>query len=168
MNSSIFSDKKERCAYGIHIETQTNVLLKMVKMMSTMKGNNSASGSVCNFQKGIVLSSHSLMGLYVMLKENFNIEFIMTRKLNQDCLERFFGCIRQMSGPHDHPDSVTFKKRLKKYVLGKDARLLSDKNNVGQDNDDGKCLREVMTNSKIKDSYDRELDLRVMYDKSHF
>ena len=93
MNSSIFSDKKERCAYGIHIETQTNVLLKM---MSTMKVNNSASGSVCNFQKGIVLSSHSLMGLYVMLKENFNIEF-MTRKLNQDC-------IRQMSGPHDHPD----------------------------------------------------------------
>ena len=85
----------------------------------------------------------------------------MTRKLNQDCLERFFGCIRQMSGPHDHPDSVTFKKRLKKYVLGKDARLLSDINNVGQDNDDGKCLREVMTNSKIKDSYDRELDLEL-------
>ena len=37
MNSSIYSDKKERCAYGIHIETQINVLPKMVKMMSTMK-----------------------------------------------------------------------------------------------------------------------------------
>ena len=53
-------------------------------------------------------------------------------------------------------------------MLGKNARLLSDKNNVGQDNDDGKCLREVMANGKNKDSYDRELDLRVMYDKSHF
>lgn len=116
MNSSVHRDKKERCAFGLHIEVQTNVLLKMAKMMSTMKINNSLCGSFCNFQKGVILSCHSLLGLLAMVKENYNLDYIITRKLNEDCLEEIFGGIRQMSGPHDHPDAVTFKHRLKKYV----------------------------------------------------
>lgn len=116
MNSSVHRDKKERCAFGLHIEVQTNVLLKMAKMMSTMKINNSLCGSFCNFQKGVILSCHSLVGLLAMVKENYNLDYIITRKLNEDCLEEIFGGIRQMSGPHDHPDAVTFKHRLNKYV----------------------------------------------------
>ena len=56
-----------------------------------------------------------------MIKEPYNIKFIMTTKLNQDCLDNFFACIRQMSGFSDHPDAINFKFRLKKYLLGKEV-----------------------------------------------
>lgn len=48
------------------------------------------------FQKGILITPQSVLGLYKMVREKFNIVFMLTRKLNQDCLEHFFGSIRQM------------------------------------------------------------------------
>ena len=62
-----------------------------------------------------------------MLQKLYDIKFIPTRRLNQDPLEHFFGCIRQMNGPQDNPNSVTFKFCLRKYLLGKDIALVSDK-----------------------------------------
>ncbi|KAK4329137.1 hypothetical protein Pmani_000479 [Petrolisthes manimaculis] len=46
-------------------------------------------------------------------------------------------------------------------VQGKDVKLLSDRSNISQDNDDDKCLREVTTCSKNMDSYDREQSLEL-------
>lgn len=40
-----------------------------------------------------------------------------------------FGCIRQVRGPHDHPDALNFEFWLEKYLFGKDIPLLSDKAN---------------------------------------
>ncbi|XP_050065762.1 uncharacterized protein LOC126554770 [Aphis gossypii] len=34
--------------------------------------------------------------------------YVLTAKLNQDCLEKFFGIIRQVAGPNDHPSTPTF------------------------------------------------------------
>ena len=73
-----------------------------------------------------------------MLHESFNVEYILTRKLNQDVLEHFLGCIRQMHGSYDHPNAVNFKFRLKKLLLGKDVALLSEKASTSADNSD--CL----------------------------
>lgn len=64
-----------------------------------------------------------------MVKELYDVQFIMTRRLNQDGLEHFFGIIRQMNGCYDHPDAVNFKYRFKKYLLGRQVVLLSNKTN---------------------------------------
>lgn len=66
-----------------------------------------------------------------------------------------------MSGPHDHPDAVSFKYRLKKLMVGKEVALVSEKSNISQNEETGdSLLSEVSneTNSK-SESYDRELAL---------
>lgn len=58
------------------------------------------SSTVCGkeypFQKGIVITSKSLVSLYDDLRKRFNINYLLTRRLNQDVLENFFGIIQQM------------------------------------------------------------------------
>lgn len=90
---------------------------------------------LCKFQKGVILSRQSLLGLYEMLRTNYNLEYIMTQRLNQDCLEHFFGCIRQISGAQDHPDAVNFKYRLKKLLLGRETVLVNNKPNSSTNNE---------------------------------
>ncbi|KAF0752258.1 Uncharacterized protein FWK35_00021423 [Aphis craccivora] len=34
---------------------------------------------------------------------NFYFMYVLTAKLNQDCLKKSFGIIRQVAGPNDHP-----------------------------------------------------------------
>ena len=76
-------------------------LQRKTTLMIVNKDNMSASAhqkenrkkALYEFQKGIILSCHSLLGLFDILKDFHNIDFIMTRRLNQDCLEHFFGCI---------------------------------------------------------------------------
>lgn len=92
MNSHMYGDKQERCAFGMYYDLQAGILHRMVNLMSTMKVNRSASKSksLYSFQKGIILSCQSLIGLFEMLKHSHQFDFIMTRKVNQDCLEHFF------------------------------------------------------------------------------
>lgn len=90
------------------------------------------------FQKGVLFSSMSLIvGLYKVVNEKFGMQYIRTRKLNQDCLENFFGYIRQMQGTYDHPNTVKFKYRLRSLLLGKEAKLISRYTNCTEDGTNG-------------------------------
>ena len=44
------------------------------------------------------------------------LEFLMTRRLNQYCLENLFGVIRMNSGPNDTADAVQFRMSLRKIA----------------------------------------------------
>lgn len=72
--------------------------------------------------------------LYVELKNRYNIEYILTYRLNQDVLENFFGMIRSKGGLHDHPDRQEFKYRLRSYILGYNEGILGSHGNVEVDN----------------------------------
>ncbi|CAG7826113.1 unnamed protein product, partial [Allacma fusca] len=39
---------------------------------------------------------------------NLGFSYVLTNKLNQDCLEKFFGIIRSMGGNDDHPTILNF------------------------------------------------------------
>lgn len=139
LNSSHkFGAKQSLNAFGINLDDQSSVLHRMIDVMTSMRVKNPLSKGLYKFQKGVILSSQSLLGLYKMLQESFNLEYILTRNLNQDSLEHFFGCIRQMRGTYDHPNAVTFKYRVKNLLLGKDVALLSEKQNTTVENYD--CL----------------------------
>lgn len=43
-----------------------------------------------------------------------SIQFLCTRRLNQDPLENFFGCIRQQGGNCDTPTTIQFTRAFKK------------------------------------------------------
>lgn len=44
-------------------------------------------------------------------------KFLMTRRLNQDCLEHFFGVIRGKGGHRDNPDAHTFRMDYRQAVV---------------------------------------------------
>lgn len=137
MNSSHkFGEKRSLDAFGVNLSHQTNILLKMIEVMSSMRVKDPLRKGLLMFQKGAILSSYSLIGLYNMLQESYKVQYILTRKLNQDCLEHLFGCIRQMQGSYDHPNAITMKFRLKKLLLGKDVALISEKTNTSNENFD--------------------------------
>ncbi|KAK3915288.1 Transposable element P transposase, partial [Frankliniella fusca] len=67
----------------------------------------------------VTLTSALEVSLYMI--RNFDYQYFMTRRLNQDPLEHFFGEIRQGCGAHGHPDPWQF---IQVY------RLMSHKNLV--------------------------------------
>ena len=67
---------------------------------------------------GMLINNMSLQLMFADLKELYNNEYLLTRKINQDYVEHFFGVIRGM-GCADHPCPVMFKYRLKNYILSK-------------------------------------------------
>lgn len=96
-------------AYGNNIEEQNQLLDKMDDFIKSMR----VHGKRClmQFQKGILLSNRSLRNLYMDMKTNYNLEYILTRRLNQDVLEIFFSFLRGMGGANDHPTPLDFKYR---------------------------------------------------------
>ena len=82
------------------------------------------------FQKGIIISSLSLMNLFKELKEKYGIRYLLTRRLNQDPLEHTFGILRAINGLYDHPNSLGFKYRMKMLITGKRFALTSSRPNT--------------------------------------
>lgn len=70
------------------------------------------------FQKGILLCNKSLREMLVFIKHKystaeFEIKYILTRRLNQDILENFFSYIKSVGGTYDHPTPIEVKNRLR-------------------------------------------------------
>lgn len=55
--------------------------------------------------------------LYDALKAEYNVQYLITYRLNQDVLENFFGVIRSKGGLYDHPDRLEFQYRMRSYIL---------------------------------------------------
>ena len=73
------------------------------------------------FQRGIQLNIRSLLILYQHLRAHSGktVKYLMTDRINQDCLERFFGYMRSKGGGlNDHPSPLQFKYRLRASIVG--------------------------------------------------
>jgi len=81
------------------------------------------------FQKGILISITSTK-LFEDLKQKYNIDYILTHRLNQDSLESFFSTIRSRRGLHDHPTPLNAMYRIRIIVLGKNPGVVQDKLNI--------------------------------------
>lgn len=61
---------------------------------------------------------------------SFKIEYLITRRLNQDVIENLFSYIRRMGGTNDHPSLVEWQYRLKSYSLGKNTEDSLSRNKI--------------------------------------
>ena len=93
------------------------------------------------------MSSKSILSLFHDLKGRHEFKYIMTRRLNQDVLENLFGIIRQMGNAHDHPCPLTFKYRLKQYMLSHQQTMLSLQPNTFMLDDDS-CMTDSLSQLK--------------------
>jgi len=72
-------------AYGVKLDEQNSVLNLMDNFITTMRVHGKKK--LMPFQRGILISNLSLRNLYEDLKDYIGIEYIITRRLNQDVIK---------------------------------------------------------------------------------
>lgn len=128
-----------QAAYGKNLPKQDETLDKVTDLMKVIEFGK--KDSLRPFQKGIILNNKSLKKLLEYLKEKheteqFKISYILTNRLNQDCLENLFSIIRAMGRTNDHPSALEFEHRFKSYILGRHAEVFFSRyKNTEDDND---------------------------------
>lgn len=144
MNSAhIKGEKMMRSGYKGE-SFQVDVLKKMIDIFS----QTTVGGRKYQFIKGIIYSSKSLINLFSDLKSSYNFKYLLTRRLNQDILENSFGILRQMGSAHDHPDPISFKYRMRRFILSRKHVLVAVNPNTTLSNKDEfiaeglKCFKE--------------------------
>ena len=96
--------------------------------------NPGRSRSTLPCLEGWKLSVSCLLSLWNHLCYECGVDFLLTRKLNQDCLENFFSTIRGRGGHRDNPDAVQFLAEYRAMAV--DALFQTSKqSNCAQDMD---------------------------------
>ncbi|XP_064483041.1 uncharacterized protein LOC135395883 [Ornithodoros turicata] len=65
----------------------------------------------------------AVLGLWDDLKANFDFDFLLTRRLNQDPLENLFGEFRQIHGCNETPNAFQFVAGMKHALAGRLLKL---------------------------------------------
>ena len=121
-NMQLKYEKNKGSAYGLDLSNQDAILHDMNEFITDVRFGTHKNLIEC--QKGILRNNKSLQNLLQYLKRtysdnNFEIEYLLTYRLNQDIVENFFSYIRSMGATHDHPSALNFKHRIRLYILGK-------------------------------------------------
>lgn len=114
-NSSRVSGSKDFNRPFKGSEAQIKFLGQMLHEFSNMKVLKNYTEDVTkklNFLTGWKVSINSLLGLHNNVKEKYST--LYTRRINQDCLENFFGSLRQQSGNCRNPTAVQVNQGFKK------------------------------------------------------
>ena len=75
------------------------------------------SNDVFKFNKGWIITIRSVMMLWDDLKKEGEFRFLLTRQLNQDPLENFFGMVRMDAGCNKDPPVSGFHGTIKKTMM---------------------------------------------------
>ena len=160
MNSRRIMDKNcLSCGLGIHLGDQMEALDKMEKLIATMKVNGKMA--MMQWQKGILISIQSTRALYNDLVRNGPLDFILTSRLNQDCLENFFSRLRGIGGDNHHPTPVECLRRIRTMMVGKHPEFLAKNPAVQMEDRDSSFLSSEVSGS-IKDKSHEALDLEEL------
>ncbi len=87
------------------------------------------------WQTGILTSTKALLLLYDSLTKNYNLSYLLTRRVNQDPLEHSFSILRAMGGMNTNPSALNFQRRLRRFILGGMNNVIIDKSlvSLGED-----------------------------------
>ena len=116
LNSSSFKSFKPENR-PITRESEHNQWLgEMCSFVRSIKVHNPITGkdvtSTLKCLKALEMTLNSTMLLWKSIQTS--VTFLCTRRLNQDPLENFFGCIRQQGGNNDNPTPVQFTRAFRK------------------------------------------------------
>ena len=75
--------------------------------------------------EGWILDINSLAQLWEELRTEYDFDFLLTNRLNQDCLENLFSIIRGKGGHRDNPDAQQFRTAFRQVLV--DALLVTSK-----------------------------------------
>ena len=81
------------------------------------------------FKAGIAVSIKSTIALYNELKSQ-GVNYLLTTRIKQDCLENLFSNVRFMGGNDCHPSAKDFFTCMRNICLSKNIDLVINKNPV--------------------------------------
>lgn len=110
--------RPQKQAYGVAHEQQLATLRGMAENIFALR-TPPTKKALQPFQVGMLMNIACVEQLFQYLKKEADFKYLLTRRMNQDDLERFFGAIRLMGGLHGHPSAVEFEYRLRAQMLGK-------------------------------------------------
>lgn len=96
-------------------------LQEMLEWLKTIRCLNK-TGELPSLE-GWTLAIHCLLQLFEDLHGNHNVEFLLTSRLNQDCLENLFSVLRGKGGHRYNPDCREFKAAFRQTIV--DAILVA-------------------------------------------
>ena len=115
-----------------------------------------ADGGKVDSLTGLQLTINAVLKIWSLLKDV--VKFMCTRRLNQDCLENFFGCIRQLNGQNDHPNPTQFRHAYRKCSM----------NNLLKSSDSGNCEPDADTLLAVATTVASRPNRPVTQAKVHF
>ena len=144
---------KNKSGLGVNWEQQEDSLKRMLSLAENMVIGpvKNAKKEKVAFQKGIIVSIHSVLALWAELKEE-GCKYLLTRKLNQDCLENFFSAVRSLGGPDTNPNSVQFCTRVRILKIRRNLDTVTDlvkDKNTHVEVDDDESSEELFVSSEI-------------------
>jgi hypothetical protein len=129
MNSySVTHSEHVRKPYGIFLENQNNSLNGIYETFKSMKCHG--KNVLQTFQKALLMSVKSLQQLFIEMRAKYDCKYILTHRVNQNCIENFFSQVRNMGGLHDHPSPLQSIYRIRLIVLGKNPGVIQDRQNT--------------------------------------
>lgn len=116
-SSQTFASKKYNAAFEAN-SFQLEFLmdcLSLFKSLEIRDKNNMNVTKKTKFIKSLIISINSIIKLFDYLRESAGFDYILTRRLNQDCLENHFGKIRSENGNCINPTPIQFVRTFRKF-----------------------------------------------------
>ena len=126
--------------------------------LGMLDGLTLPSGKIPPCFKGWQMSIRSLLALWDDLHINHKYSFLLTNRLNQDCIENMFSMIRAKGGCRDNPDPEEFRSAFRQVIMSQ-LLVQSDRSNCNADFD--KVLLDLTSISKTSSQATTEVDKDV-------
>ena len=117
-SSTLHSTKKFKCALTDQTTHQKFMkeAISFIKELKVFNGAAEVTGRI-KCLKGWLITLNAILLIWEHLKTNHDFKFLLTRRLNTDPLENFFGTIRQQGGNSDNPTPAQFSSAFRKLFF---------------------------------------------------
>ncbi|CAK1601293.1 unnamed protein product [Parnassius mnemosyne] len=116
---------------------QEELLDKSQRLFNSMRVKNKKNGrdvtNIIKFINAFNITINSFRQLYQDMKSE-GYDYLLTRRINNDCLENFFGLVRQAGGNCREPSCIQYTRAFRKMFLCQILNL-SDATNCTEDFD---------------------------------
>jgi hypothetical protein len=117
-SSTLHSTKVLKCALSDQTKHQEFMKesIGFIKRLKVFEGNVEVTGRI-KCLKGWVMTLNVILLIWEHLKTTKDFKFLLTRRLNIDPIENFFGTIRQQGGNSDNPTPSQFTSAFRKLFF---------------------------------------------------
>jgi hypothetical protein len=131
-SSTLHSTKVLKCALSDQTKHQEFMKesIGFIKGLKVFEGNIEVTGRI-KCLKGWVMTLNAILLIWEYLKTTKDFKFLLTRRINTDLIENFFGTIRQQGGNCDNPTPSQFTSAFRKLFFS--SFLTSSERNCAAD-----------------------------------